>query len=53
MRKIAQTFFRSFALSTFNPIRFQKVNFNSQKLLIGTGLTSFAFWFSTNKYFSA
>jgi hypothetical protein len=53
MRKFAQTFFRSLTFSSLNPMKSQKINFSSQKLLVGTGLTTFAFWFSTNKYLNA
>lgn len=53
MRKIAQTFFRGLSASTFSPFNIQKMNFSSQKLLVGTGLTAYAFWYSSNKYFNA
>jgi hypothetical protein len=53
IRKFGQTFFRSLAGSAINPLKFQKINISSQKLLVGTGITTFAFLFSSNKYFSA
>ncbi len=53
MRKLTQTFFRALAPAFINTIKVKSSNFNTQKLLLGTGLTAYGMWFCSNKIFNS
>ena len=53
MRKFTQTLFRAVAPSFINQLKIKSANLNTQKVLLGAGLTSYGMWFASNKIFNS
>lgn len=53
MRKFTQTLFRAIGPSFMNQIKLRSANLNTQKVLLGSGITAYGMWFASNKIFNS
>jgi hypothetical protein len=53
MRKFAQTLFRALGPAFINQLKLKSANLNTQKVLLGTGLTAYGMWFASNRIFNS
>lgn len=52
MRKIVSILFRASSIPMLNSLKFKLNNFNTQKVLLTTGLATYGFWFASTKIYN-